>query len=47
MPYIARSDVLPKLAILGGLEDPRAATQPSFSKRMSCRDATEFVSNAA
>ncbi|RAL61643.1 hypothetical protein DID88_002712 [Monilinia fructigena] len=47
MPYLARSDALPDLAILGGLEDPRAAAQPSFSQRISCRDATEFVSNTA
>ncbi|KAB8303526.1 hypothetical protein EYC80_004937 [Monilinia laxa] len=47
MPYFARSDALPDLAVLGGLKDPRAAAQPSFSQRMSCRDVTEFVSNTA
>lgn len=47
MPYIARSDQLPELVIRGGLDDPRSAEQPSFSERMSCRDATVFISNTS
>lgn len=45
MPYIARSDDLPELVFRGGLEDPRAAEQLSFSTRMSCRDLMDFISN--
>ncbi|OCK91757.1 uncharacterized protein K441DRAFT_573668 [Cenococcum geophilum 1.58] len=45
MPYIARTGALPKLALSGGLVDPRADHQPSFDKRMTCRDVTNFISN--
>lgn len=45
MPYVARSDALHPLAWGGGLVDPRAGHQPSFSKRMSCRDVSDFLSN--
>ena len=45
MPYIARTAALSQLALNGGLVDPRADPQPSFDKRMSCRDVTDFISN--
>ncbi|RAK81989.1 uncharacterized protein BO72DRAFT_474218 [Aspergillus fijiensis CBS 313.89] len=45
MPYSARTESLPDAVISGGLVDPRAEEQPSFSTRMSCRDATDFMSN--
>lgn len=45
MPYIARTDALPELALSGGLVDLRADQQPSFGKRMTCRDVTDFISN--
>lgn len=45
MPYIARTGALPELALSGGLVDPRADHQPSFGKRMTCRDVTNFISN--
>ena len=45
MPYIARTGALPELALSGGLIDPRADHQPSFGKRMTCRDVTDFISN--
>ncbi|RAK95955.1 uncharacterized protein BO80DRAFT_244741 [Aspergillus ibericus CBS 121593] len=47
MPYIARTDDLPELVRRGGLEDPRAAEQPSFGLRMVCRDSTDFICNPA
>lgn len=47
MPYIARGDELPEIAIRGGLVDPRADHQHSFNKRISCRDVTDFISNTA
>jgi len=47
MPYIARTEELPTLACTGGIIDPRADHQPSFSKRMSCRDVADFISNTA
>ncbi|KAJ6063580.1 hypothetical protein N7499_012260 [Penicillium canescens] len=46
MPYIARTSELPDLALNGGLVDPRAGQQPSFGKRMVCRDVTDFIANA-
>ncbi|CAG8909652.1 unnamed protein product [Penicillium egyptiacum] len=45
MPFIARTGALSELALRGGLVDPRADTQPSFAKRMNCRDVTDFISN--
>ncbi|RAH76520.1 hypothetical protein BO86DRAFT_443405 [Aspergillus japonicus CBS 114.51] len=45
MPYIARTESLPEVVMLGGLVDPRADEQTSFSTRMSCRDATDFMSH--
>ncbi|KAJ5083204.1 hypothetical protein N7456_012631 [Penicillium angulare] len=47
MPYIARGNELPEIAIRGGLVDPRADHQHSFNKRISCRDVTDFISNTA
>ncbi|CAD6446798.1 9f419f08-21d4-43ef-941d-53fea6db3941-CDS [Sclerotinia trifoliorum] len=47
MPYNARSDVLTEPVANGGLEDPRAAKQRSFSERMTCRDLTDFIINTA
>ncbi|TGO13491.1 hypothetical protein BTUL_0069g00580 [Botrytis tulipae] len=47
MPYNARVEVLPEPVSRGGLDDPRAAEQPSFGTRMSCRDATDFLCNIA
>lgn len=47
MPYNARSDVLTEPVANGGLEDPRAARQRSFSERMTCRDLTDFITNTA
>lgn len=47
MPYIARVDELPEIALRGGLVDPRADHQHSFNKRISCRDVTDFISNTA
>lgn len=47
MPYIARTAALSQLALNGGLVDPRADPQPSFDKRMSCQDVTDFISNQA
>ncbi|KAH6847776.1 hypothetical protein B0I37DRAFT_375806 [Chaetomium sp. MPI-CAGE-AT-0009] len=45
MPYIARTRALSEQALTGGIVDPRVDRQPCFSKRMSCRDVTDFVSN--
>ncbi|RAL13383.1 uncharacterized protein BO97DRAFT_404886 [Aspergillus homomorphus CBS 101889] len=45
MPYIARKENLPEEVVSGGLVDPRAEEQASFSTRMSCRDATNFISH--
>ncbi|KAJ5950288.1 uncharacterized protein N7479_008701 [Penicillium vulpinum] len=45
MPYIARTNALSELAFNGGLFDPRAGAQPSFGKRMVCRDVTNFIAN--
>ncbi|KAM3079500.1 hypothetical protein ACMFMG_005921 [Clarireedia jacksonii] len=47
MPYNARSNDLPEVVVRGGIEDPRASEQPSFSTRMICRDALDFISNTA
>ncbi|KAJ5726702.1 uncharacterized protein N7483_008059 [Penicillium malachiteum] len=47
MPYIARGNELPEIAVRGGLVDPRADHQHSFNKRISCRDVTDFISNTA
>ncbi|OOF95029.1 hypothetical protein ASPCADRAFT_516354 [Aspergillus carbonarius ITEM 5010] len=47
MPYNARTDDLPELVRHGGLDDPRAAEQPSFGIRMVCRDSTDFICNTA
>ncbi|KAK2596201.1 hypothetical protein QQS21_006349 [Conoideocrella luteorostrata] len=47
MPYIARTSEFPELAISGGLVDPRADHQPSFDKRMACRDLMDFISNTS
>ncbi|KAJ5737996.1 hypothetical protein N7493_001151 [Penicillium malachiteum] len=47
MPYIARGNELPEIALRGGLVDPRADHQHSFNKRISCQDVTDFISNTA
>lgn len=45
MTYIARTSALPELALTGGIIDPRASHQPSFSERITCRDVIDFISN--
>ncbi|KAM7192489.1 hypothetical protein V8F20_008825 [Naviculisporaceae sp. PSN 640] len=45
MPYLARRTTLPELALTGGIDDPRARSQPSFNSRMVCRDLVEFITS--
>ncbi|CEJ82141.1 hypothetical protein VHEMI02226 [[Torrubiella] hemipterigena] len=47
MPYIARTESLTDAALTGGLTDPRAQHQPSFGKKILCRDLTNFLSNVS